>query len=78
MEIWMQLAEQHVISKTDPRYATLDKAAFASKNLYNAALYEIRQAFFIHESRYISYYQMDSCSRSGVKWRMFASMLWPH
>src|SRR5580765_7815755 len=35
----MQLVEQHVISKTDPRYAALDRAAFASKNLYNAALY---------------------------------------
>jgi hypothetical protein len=72
MEIWMQLAEQHVISKTDPRYTAFDKAAFASKNLYNEALDEIRQAFIHESSRYISYHQMDSCSRSGVKWRMFA------
>ena len=41
----MQLVEQHVISKNDPRYAVIDTAAFQSKNLYNAALYEIRQAF---------------------------------
>jgi putative transposase len=41
----MQLVEQHIISKTDPRYAAIDRAAFASKNLYNAALYEMRQAF---------------------------------
>jgi len=54
----MQLVEQHVISKTDPRYAKIDKAAFASKNLYNAALYEIRQAF-IHKGKYLSYNQMD-------------------
>src|SRR6266478_2356173 len=54
----MQLVEQHVISKSDPRYATIDKAAFASKNLYNAALYEIRQTF-IHEGKYLSYHQMD-------------------
>ena len=33
----MQLVEQHVISKSDPRYAVIDAAAFASKNLYNAA-----------------------------------------
>jgi len=45
----MQLVEQHVISKNDPRYTVIDKATFASKNLYNAALYEIRQ-FFIHKS----------------------------
>ena len=41
----MQLVEQHVISKSDPRYAAIDAAAFASKNLYNAANYEYRQAF---------------------------------
>src|SRR5205085_7912964 len=54
----MQLVEQHVIDKRDPRYATIDAAAFASKNLYNAANYELRQAF-IHEGRYMSYSQLD-------------------
>ena len=38
----MQLVEQHILDRNDPRYATIDAAAFASKNLYNAALYEIR------------------------------------
>jgi putative transposase len=33
----MQLVEQHVIRDSDPRYAAIDRAAFASKNLYNAA-----------------------------------------
>src|SRR5712691_7078790 len=50
----MQLVEQHVISKNDSRFPVIDQAAFASKNLYNAALYEIRQAF-IHEGRYLNY-----------------------
>jgi len=50
----MQLAEQHVISKRDPRYATIDAAAFASKNLYNQATYQIRQAY-IHEGKYLPY-----------------------
>ncbi len=36
----MQLVEQHVIDKNDPRYAIIDAAAFAAKNLYNLALYE--------------------------------------
>ncbi len=54
----MQLTEQHVIARNDPRYAVIDAAAFASKNLYNAALYEIRQAF-IHEGTYLSYHEMD-------------------
>jgi putative transposase len=50
----MQLVEQHCISKRDPRYAIIDEAAFKSKNLYNAALYEMRQAFF-HEGMYLTY-----------------------
>src|SRR3984893_10424384 len=54
----MQLTEQHVISKSDPRYGAIDAAAFAYKNLYNAALYEIRQAF-IHEGKYLNYNEMD-------------------
>ncbi|HZR40979.1 MAG TPA: hypothetical protein VFB12_12720 [Ktedonobacteraceae bacterium] len=54
----MQLVEQHVIKQCDPRYQIIDQAAFASKNLYNAALYEIRQAF-IFTGKYISYKKMD-------------------
>src|SRR6266480_1121781 len=50
----MQVVEQHVINKKDSRFAVIDQAAFASKNLYNAALYEIRQAF-IHEGKYLPY-----------------------
>jgi putative transposase len=48
----MQLVEQHVIRKADTRYAAIDQAAFASKNLYNAANYLVRQAF-IHEGVYL-------------------------
>jgi IS605 OrfB family transposase len=54
----MQLVEQHCISKSDPRYAIIDEAAFKSKNLYNAANYEIRQAF-IHEGNYLNYNEVQ-------------------
>src|SRR6266700_2907307 len=54
----MQLVEQHVIDKNDPRYSVIDAAAFASKNLYNAALYEIRQSF-IHEGKYLNYHEVQ-------------------
>ena len=30
----MKLVEQHVIEKGDPRFTRIDKAAFASKNLF--------------------------------------------
>jgi putative transposase len=59
----MQLVEQHVIDRNDPRYRVIDKAAFKSKNLYNAALYEIRQSF-IHEGKYLNYSEMDKRMQS--------------
>ncbi len=54
----MQLVEQHCINQDDPRYSVIDEAAFKSKNLYNAALYEMRQAF-IHRGLHLSYQEMD-------------------
>ncbi len=54
----MQLVEQHIISKTDSRFAVIDQAAFLSKNLYNAANYLVRQSF-IFDHRYIPYFELD-------------------
>ena len=48
----MQLVEQTIISKSDPRFAAIDAASFAAKNLYNLALYEVRQSF-LHEGIYL-------------------------
>ncbi len=59
----MQLVEQHIIGSNDPRYRVIDEAAFKSKNLYNAANYEIRQAF-IHQGIYLSYEEMDKRMQS--------------
>jgi putative transposase len=59
----MQLVESHIIKPTDSRYRAIDAACFASKNLYNAALYEIRQAF-IHDGMYLSYPTMDKRMQS--------------
>ncbi len=50
----MHLVEQHVIQRADSRFAAIDQAAFAAKNLYNAALYLVRQSF-IFEGRYLDY-----------------------
>jgi len=59
----VQLVEQHCISKSDPRYVIIDESAFKSKNLYNASLYEMRQAF-IHHGIYLSYEEMDERMQS--------------
>ncbi|MFQ6044554.1 MAG: RNA-guided endonuclease TnpB family protein, partial [Candidatus Poribacteria bacterium] len=53
----MQLVEQHIIGKGDPRFQAIDNAAFASKNLYNAANYILRQEF-IFNNRYIPYEEL--------------------
>ena len=50
----IQLVEQHFIKATDPRFAEIDAAAFASKNLWNAANYILRQAF-IHQNRIVNF-----------------------
>jgi putative transposase len=68
----MQLVEKHRIRKADSRYASIDKAAFASKNLYNAALYEIRQ-HFIFAGKYLNYKQMDKIMQRHEAYRMLPS-----
>jgi len=47
----MVLVEQHRIDRHDPRFAAIDAAAFAAKNLYNAALYQTRQAYVFQGQR---------------------------
>jgi len=59
----MQVVEQHVMRKSDPRYEVIDQAAFASKNLYNAALYEMRQAFIFQQVRF-TYPEMHARMKS--------------
>ena len=54
----MQLVERHTIKRADPRFTAIDRAAFASKNLYNAANYVVRQSF-IHAGVYLNYHEMD-------------------
>ena len=50
----MQLVERHIIKKLNPLYKELDNMSFLSKNLYNQALYRIRQEFF-ETGKYLNY-----------------------
>jgi len=59
----MRLVEQHRINRHDPRFTAIDAAAFASKNLYNAALYHTRRAFVFRAER-ISYPDLARLMRS--------------
>jgi hypothetical protein len=59
----MHLVEQHVIARADRRFAAIDRAAFASKNLYNAANFEVRQTY-IFQGSYLSYPEMHQRMKS--------------
>jgi putative transposase len=65
----MQLVEQHRIDRQDPRFVVIDAAAFASKHLYNAALYLTRQAF-IHQQRVISYEELAREMKTSAEFRV--------
>jgi putative transposase len=64
----MQLVEQQRIDRGDLRFPIVDVAAFASKNLYNAALFVTRQAF-IHEQRVIAYPQLAREMKTTAEYR---------
>src|SRR5258708_2288879 len=53
----MHLVERHVIKRAAPRFTAIDAAAFASKNLYNAANYVVRQSF-IREGVSLTYHEL--------------------
>lgn len=54
----MKLVEQHVIKRTNPMFEECKDLCFKSKNLYNRALYEIRQSF-IKDKKYLNYNKID-------------------
>ncbi len=53
----MHLVEKHLIRTNDPRFAVIDAAAFASKNLYNQSNFLVRQSF-IHEGNYLPFAEL--------------------
>jgi len=68
----MQLVEQHRIDRHDPRWAAIDTAAFASKNLYNAALYLTRQAY-IKDHTVLGWGEMDKLPQPTDEYRALPS-----
>ena len=54
----MRLVEQHIIKSNNPVYKELDQLCFLSKNLYNQALYRVRQQFFADKT-FKNYYELN-------------------
>lgn len=55
----MILTERHIIKKTNPLYSELDNLCFLSKNLYNSALYTVRQYYF-ENKKYLSWVNINN------------------
>jgi putative transposase len=51
-------AEKHQIKKNDPLWKELDTLSYRSKNLYNQALYRVRQHYF-NTRKYLSYNEVQ-------------------
>lgn len=55
----MTLVEQHIIKKSDSRYAELYSVCHLSKNLYNVGLYRTRQYYF-ENKKFLNYCSLTS------------------
>lgn len=60
----MTLVERHVVHLSHKDYALLDHLTFLSKNLYNATLYTMRQAY-ISTQTYLNYYDVNKLFTHG-------------
>lgn len=55
----LQLTQQIIINNRHRWYTMLDELCLKSKNLYNYALYQIRQ-YYKENNKYLSYYELNS------------------
>lgn len=64
----MQLVEKHIIDNNHPYYQECDSLAFLSKNVYNCALYVIRQHYFENKT-YLSLAECYKQLKSSVDYK---------
>lgn len=60
----MILTERHIIKKNDCRFEDLQNICKLSKNLYNVALYKIRQQFF-EDGKFLTSFSLDGILRKN-------------
>lgn len=53
----MNIVESHIIKKSHPNWKHCDDICFKSKNLYNAALYKIKNEFELNK-KYLNYHEI--------------------
>jgi putative transposase len=52
------LSERHIITKNNPQWKIIDQLCFFSKNLYNSAIYEIKQ-HYLETGRFLRYKHIE-------------------
>ncbi len=67
----MKLVERHIISKNHKSFNLVDKICFLSKNLYNAALYHIKQEYQL-SGKMIRYNELEKAFRLSKQSDYFA------
>ena len=60
--------ERHVLHESDAQFAAVDEASFASKDLYNASNYIVRQRF-IFENTYTPYFSLYTEMKETPQYR---------
>ena len=65
--------EQHIIRPNNRYYTMLDDFCFKSKNLYNHAIYIIRQEF-LFSSKWIRYRELDKLLKSDIQYPDYRNM----
>jgi putative transposase len=70
----MQLVEQYRIDRHDSRWAAIDAATFASKNLYNAALYLTRQGYS-RDHTIVGYAELDKLPQPTAEYRALPAQM---
>lgn len=73
----VQRSEQHIIKKSNKYYPMLDDFCFKSKNLYNHAMYIVRQEF-ISSGKWIRYQDLDRLLKLDVNYPDYRNMPTAH
>lgn len=75
----MILTEQHIIKSNNSSFKELDTLMFNAKNLYNSALYEIRQHFLLSQTddtikyKYLNYYSVNNLMKDNMWYKSLQS-----
>lgn len=69
----MKLIEKHIVKKNNIFYKEIDAICFKSKNLYNKALYVIRQEY-IKSGNLIEYRQIDKIAQKWEEYKALGAM----